>query len=347
MRRAHPSPFRILTALVFSGLLAVTSACASSSDQAAADDNQVGSNGSAESFAFTDDRGEEVTLDKATDIRVVAHEDAANALMHFGITPVGIFGGAPLDNNPQLEGLDVSGIESLGEVWGEIDLEKLATVQPDIIVSTFYPGEDGQLFKGGVYGFGKKNQQETAQKIAPILALDATQPSSDLISRFGELAAALGTDLESDEMVAQKEAFDTAVEELKAAIAEKPDLDAVAVTPDASAAYFAVPTKFSDLNDYLNWGMDIVAPDHDMVSTYYSSHSWENAGDYVTDLVLLDARGYSLTAEEMAKYPSWSQLPAVKAAQMGTWVRVALNYEDYTEQVKQLTEMYESAENVA
>ena len=347
MRRVHPSQFRVLAALLLVGLLALISACASSSEQQAASEDPGSGGEGATSFSFTDDRGEDVSLDKSSDFRVVAHEDAANALMHFGIKPVGIFGGAPLDDNPQLEGLDVSGIESLGEVWGEIDLEKLGTLQPDLIVSTFYPGEDGQLFEGGVYGFGKKNQQATAQKIAPILALDATQPSSELIARFGELAAALGADLESEEMVAQKEAFDSAVADLEAAIAESPDLDAVAVTPDASAAYFAVPTKFSDLNDYLNWGMNIVEPDHDMVSTYYSSHSWENAGDYVTDIVLLDARGYSLTAEEMAKYPSWSQLPAVEAGQMGTWVRVALNYEDYTAQIEQLTEVYESAENVA
>lgn len=347
MRRVHVSQFRVLAALMLVGLLALTTACASSSEQQSAGDDPGSTDGNAESFSFTDDRGEEVTLDKSSDIRVVAHEDAANALMHFGIKPVGIFGGAPLDDNPQLGDLDVSGIESLGEVWGEIDLEKLGTLQPDLIVSTFYPGTDGQIFEGGVYGFGKKNQQATAQQIAPILAMDATQPSSDLIAKFGELSAALGTDLESEEMVDQKQEFDAAVEELKAAIAEKPDLDAVAVTPDASAAYFAVPTKFSDLNDYLNWGMNIVEPDHEMVSTYYSSHSWENAGDYVTDLVLLDARGYSLTAEEMAKYPSWSQLPAVKADQTGTWMRVALNYDDYTEQIEQLTAAYKSAEDVA
>jgi iron complex transport system substrate-binding protein len=347
MRRVHPSQFRVLAALLLVGLLALTTACASSSEQQTAGDDPGSNDGNAEPFSFTDDRGEEVTLDKSSDIRVVAHEDAANALMHFGIKPVGIFGGAPLEDNPQLGDLDVSGIESLGEVWGEIDLEKLGTLQPDLIVSTFYPGTDGQIFEGGVYGFGKKNQQATAQQIAPILAMDATQPSSDLIAKFGELSSALGTDLESEELVEQKQEFDAAVEELKAAIAEKPDLDAVAVTPDASAAYFAVPTKFSDLNDYLNWGMNIVEPDHEMVSTYYSSHSWENAGDYVTDLVLLDARGYSLTAEEMAKYPSWSQLPAVKADQTGTWMRVALNYDDYTEQIEQLTAAYESAEDVA
>ncbi|MGH8908259.1 MAG: hypothetical protein ACRD0K_17565 [Egibacteraceae bacterium] len=72
--------------------------------------------GAAESWSFTDDRGVEVTLGSRRR-RIVDYDTAASALWHLGLRPVGIFAGYPLAGNPNLAGLDLSGIESVGEVY--------------------------------------------------------------------------------------------------------------------------------------------------------------------------------------------------------------------------------------
>lgn len=314
--------------------------CASSSDGSTGE----GAKGTGEPFAFTDDRGETVELDKPTDIRVVAQEDAAVALMHLGIKPVGIFGGQPMDTNPLLEDLDLSGIESLGEAWGQIKMEKLAALQPDLIISTFYTGEDGVLFEGGVYGFGTEKQQGDAQELAPIIAIDATQPSSQAISRFSELAATLGADVESGEVAEERADFEAAVEDLKAAAAES-GASVLAVTPATDGMYVAVPDAFADTRDLVDWGVNMMTPDGDLVSSYYELLSWENAAKYQPDVVLVDDRGYTLSADQLAEeQPTWTDIDAAAAGRVGYWSRITLDYADYTEHVTQLTELLKATD---
>ncbi|MGH3749337.1 MAG: ABC transporter substrate-binding protein, partial [Micromonosporaceae bacterium] len=296
----------------------------------AADDGAAGGG----SFSFTDDRGETVKLDKSK-LRVVAQEDAANALMHFGIKPVGIFGGAPLSKNPMLEGLDTKGIESVGEVFGEVKMEKLAELRPDVIVSTHYTG-DGVLFPGGVYGFKSKKMQNDAKRLAPILAINATKPSSTVIERFGALAKAMGADVDGGKVAKQRNAYQAAVRDLKTAAKEN-DLDVLAVTPAQDQVYFAVPDAFSDLRDLEQWGVTVMTPDGKLVSSYYEAVSWENAAKYQPDVVLVDTRGYTLGPEALKKYPTWNELKAVQAGQVGEWVRVSLSYQDYTKRITDLT----------
>lgn len=299
----------------------------------------------ASGFTFTDDRGVTVSLDKP-DIRVVAQEDAANALMHLGIKPVGIFGGSPMSSNPMLKGLDLSGVESLGETFGEIKMEKLVVLKPDVIISTFYTG-DGVLFPGGVYGFGTEKLQKDAQSIAPILALDSTKPSSTVISRFSELAAALGADVAGGDLATAKATWEDAVAELKKAAAAHGDLTVLATTPATDQMYFAVPDLFPDLLDLKDWGVKVMTPTGKLVSSYYEAVSWENAAEYQPDIVLVDARGYTLSTDELNKYPTWTAMKAVAAGQLGTWVRVSLNYPDYTVQIQQLTKLLNSAKKVS
>jgi iron complex transport system substrate-binding protein len=329
-------PLRLLPAVLVALVLA-TAGCQASPVSNGADGGDNAAAGTP--FSFTDDRGETVAVDKS-DLRVVAQEDAAQALMHFGIKPVGIFGGAPMEKNPMLEGLDLTGVESVGEAWGEINMEKLAVLQPDIIVSTFYTG-DGVLFPGGVYGFGTEKQQNDAEQIAPILAIDATQASSQVINRFGELAAALGADVDSGRYAEERAAVEAAVADLEAA-AKKSDASVLAVTPATDAVYVAVPKAFADTQDLLDWGVNVMEPTGKLVSSYYEKLSWENAATYQPDVVLIDIRGYTLGAEELEReYPTWRDISAVEDDSIGSWVRISLNYPDYTERVRQLTGLLE------
>lgn len=347
MRSSHPlrghvrsrftSPGRLIVGVLLAAAL-TTAGCSATGSSA----DESGSGGSG-SFTFTDDRGEEVSLDKdPSELRIVAQEDAAQALMHLGIKPVGVFGGTAMDKNPTLEGLDLDGVESVGESWGQIKMEKLAMLHPDLIVSTIYTG-DGALFDGGVYGFGTEKQQDDAAKIAPIVAIKATQPSSKVIERFTDLAGALGADVDSGDVAESRKAFETAVADLKKAAADS-KASVLAVTPATDAYYVAVPDAFADTQDLVAWGVDMMKPTGKLVSSYYEALSWENAATYQPDIILIDRRGYTLSSDDLGEqYPTWNDIGAVKADSVGSWMRISLNYDDYTEQVRELTALLEKA----
>ena len=103
-------------------LLAAATLAACGSDSAA-------SEGSGESWTYTDGSGETVELDSRP-TRIIAHAHAAAALMSFGIRPVGIYADTPIEEDPGLKDLDLEGIEILGETWGEVDVAKAAGVDP-------------------------------------------------------------------------------------------------------------------------------------------------------------------------------------------------------------------------
>jgi iron complex transport system substrate-binding protein len=87
-------------------------------------------------WKFTDDRGVEVSLD-APPQHIVAHEYALAALWDYGVRPIGTYGSVAMDDQPIFADLDLGDIESVGEVWGEVNLEALAALQPDLIISTY------------------------------------------------------------------------------------------------------------------------------------------------------------------------------------------------------------------
>ena len=333
---AHPGR-ALLGILVAVLMAALASGCGSNDPASGSSGTEPGS----KTFSFTDDRGETVTLD-TSNVRIVAQEDAAQALMHFGIKPVGIFGGSAMDKNAVLAGLDLSGVESVGEAWGEIKMEKLAALHPDIIVSTIYDG-DGALFPGGVYGFGTEKQQDDAAAIAPLVAIKATQPSSQVISRFGDLAKALGADVDSGQYADERATFETAVADLKAEAA-KSQASVLAVTPATDADYVAVPDAFADTQDLVDWGVNMMKPTGKLVSSYYEALSWENAANYQPDIILVDTRGYTLGEDDLeSQYPTWNDIKAVQDGNIGEWVRISLNYPDYTKRVQELTKLLKSA----
>jgi len=261
-------------------------------------------------WAFTDDRGVEVSLESRPR-RVVAYETAASALWYLGIDPVGIFAVSPLAENPQLSGVDLSGIEPVGEVYGEINMERLAALRPDLIVTAFDPGEPEVAS-----GFADVGQQEQAQAIAPIVAIDGTKSPTVVIGRFEELAEALGADLNTPELAAARDRFDEAVEELRAAVASKPGLRALAIGA-YDQLYFAKPAAFPALRQYQQWGLDLVEPGGD--NRFWDIVSFELADKYPADLILYDNRPVSLSLGDLAKIPTWRTLPAVEAGQLVGW----------------------------
>jgi hypothetical protein len=129
------------------------SACGSEEREGAGEDSGP--------WRFTDDRGRKLERD-ARPKRIVANEATAAALWYAGVQPVGIFAGSPLKESTLLEGVDLEGIRPLGEVYGEIDLERLAALKPDVIVTAFNPDQAPVLF-----GFKNESQQKEGGGVRP------------------------------------------------------------------------------------------------------------------------------------------------------------------------------------
>jgi len=118
-----------------------------------------------------------------------------------------------------LKGLDLTGIESAGEVYGEVNVEKLVALDIDLVVTAFDPRQNGPIF-----GFVEGPVQGQVERTAPIVAINAIEDLGGVIRRFEDLAASLGADAQAPEMVTARERFENAHADLRAAAAAKPDL---------------------------------------------------------------------------------------------------------------------------
>ncbi|MGH8907850.1 MAG: ABC transporter substrate-binding protein [Egibacteraceae bacterium] len=299
-------------------------------------------------WAFTDDRGVEVALGSRPR-RIVVNETVASALWHLGIELVGVFGGAPLtEDNPNLFGVDLSGIESVGQVYGEVNLEKLAALRPDLIVTNFDPRQEGVLF-----GFVDTSLQEKMEAIAPIVALDRSRELTVVIRRFEELAAALGADLQAPDVVAARQRFEEARDRVRAAVAAKPGLRAVALQAfPGEGIYVARPKNSPGLRHFQGLGLDVVEPksqpsdlSEDLADFYYEFISFERADTYPADLILIGSEGGPSPLDALATIATWKALPAVEAGQLVDW-RILDNwsYPAYTHDLELLADAVERAD---
>jgi iron complex transport system substrate-binding protein len=290
-------------------------------------------------WKFTDDRGVEISLDQPPQ-RIVAHEYALAALWDYGVRPVGTYGSVTIDDQPIFENLDLEGIESVGHVWGEVNLEALAALQPDLIISTYWPSEK---LLGGV----KDDKLESKMRaLAPFVGIDAQVPATKTIERFEELAGALGQDLDSPEIEAIHADFDEAVESFQSAVEATPGLTAMAVYADPEALYVGKTDDYSDLREYEAWGLKVQSGESS--DPYWEIVSWENADKYPADLILYDGRATAPSLDELAEIPLWTELPAVQANQLAPWhMEEGVSYRLFTQHIKELTAVIETSDIVA
>jgi iron complex transport system substrate-binding protein len=299
-----------------------------------------------EGWSFTDDRQVTVNLESMP-TRIIAQEDSAAALWSFGVRPIATFGNAPLADNPNFEGEDISAVESVGEIYGEIDLEKMAALRPDLLVTTMWPGQgssDG--------GWSSQRQADLVGRIAPTVSIAANVPYTRMIDRFAELAEALGADPDAPEMKESRQQLDSALASLRAAVEAKPDLQVLAAAAYAgSTFYVANPPLYSDLMVFETLGLNLVHPPLEAVAEsdgYWEELSWENVDKYPADIILLDARAAGLPADELVpQQPTFARLPAVEAGQTGEWfVGTMYRLPIFVQSVEDLTALVERSKQV-
>jgi iron complex transport system substrate-binding protein len=285
-------------------------------------------------WEFTDGSGEVVKLDE-TPTRIIAHSGEAAALMSYGIKPVGIYADESVKTDPNLEGLDLSGIEILGEEWGVIDVAKASTLDPDLIVADWWPAEEAHSgLEEGVKASSKK-----LADLAPVVGASQGSSILELAEGYEKLAESLGADVDDPELSADKTRFEEAVDAFSEVVASKPGLTALAVSPADDLLYVANPEYAPELLDFQKWGLDVINPDKpDPGFPYWENLSWENADKYQPDVLLLDSRTFDDSLATGEAQPTWDSIRAAKAGQVISWPAFWLHtYGHYADALEQLT----------
>jgi iron complex transport system substrate-binding protein len=263
-------------------------------------------------WSFTDARGVEVRLPRRPE-RVVAYAGVAAVLWDYGVRPVGIFGphrredGSP---DTTVGDVDLSSVGSAGESYESLDHEALAALRPDLVVT----GMSGDTVMWVI----ADDAVDRVTRIAPLVALEGYGvPAEQIIAGHERFARLLGADTDTPELANARTRLDHATTAVRTAVAAKPDLRVLVTYAEPEGLSIARPSQFPDLLTFRGLGLDLVEPAGG--EQYYETLSWEEAGRYPADLILHDTRAFSLQPGQLAAYPTWAALPAVRAGQVGRW----------------------------
>ncbi|MEO6604731.1 MAG: ABC transporter substrate-binding protein [Aeromicrobium sp.] len=272
-------------------------------------------------WTFTDDLGSKIKLDAAPE-RLLVQSSMAAALTDLGLGDqiVGTFG--PLKNaagepDSQVAGLDiddVTDVTAAGE-YGSIDLEKAATLNVDLVVTSAYLDDDLWYINDAT--------AKDLKKLAPIAVVSfdgKTLP--ELLDGTERAAKALGADL--DDASEAHDEFETAAQRVKDAAAELGDRKILAGSPSKELFYASNPAVSPDLSywrDELN--LPLVVPSNPDEGGYFESLSWEKADKYPTDVFLYDDRVGETGLALLDDQPVFETLAAAKSKAYIPWTSVA------------------------
>jgi len=292
-------------------------------------------------WSYTDATGATVEKD-TTPKRVVVLNDIAISFVEYGLQPVGTFGQLTMAKDQRFADLDTDGITQLGDAYGDIDLEELAALQPDLVVTSVYPkDEQGTLddTQPG-YGFKDKEQEQQIEAIAPVVQVKWGGKGEDVIEEIADLAESLGAPESKVEAAEQR--FDNAEDTLEQA-AKQSDVSVVSMFADGSGAYVTRPTDEPSLQMYSSFGVDFVTPKPK--GFYWGIYSWENAGQITGDVLLLSQQGYQVA--DLEEQPTFADNPALEAGQVHSWTFPALDYASQADYMTKLAGWLEDSKKVS
>ncbi|MGW0390723.1 ABC transporter substrate-binding protein [Streptomyces sp. NPDC003042] len=323
------------------GLVAVLAACGGTD---AAKDG-AGDKGAAASgpWTFKDDLGKDVAT-KSAPKNIVAFTGTAAALNDYGIKVKGVFGPTKTaDGKPDVQAgsLDISKVEILGNVYDEFNVEKYAALQPDLLVTNTWDG---------TYWYVPEASKDNILKLAPAAAIsvggDATLDKS--LARTAELAKSLGADMNSKTTVDAKARFEAASTKLREATKANPGIKVLVGSGAADLFYVSTPKTSADLKYFEQLGVEFVVPEKLDEGGFFESLSWENAGKYKADVVLLDNRTGTLQPQDLKAKPTWAELPAVKAGQITPRVTEPIySYDRCAQLLEDLAKSIQNAKKVS
>ncbi|WP_370418610.1 ABC transporter substrate-binding protein [Streptomyces sp. QH1-20] len=310
--RTHsPSRRGILAAGGALGIGAFLTACGGGGSK---DSGGNGSGSDSGPWTFKDDRGTTVKADK-TPKKVVAFTGTAAALHDFGFECAGVFGPTKLKDgkpDPQAGDLDVDKVTVLGNAWGEFNVEKYAAMSPELLVTNMLQAQE--------LWYVPDDSKKKILGLAPSVGINVTKVSlTQVIGRYAELAGSLGADLKAKKVTDAKARFEKASETLRQAARAKKGLKVLCASGSADLLYVSEPGVYADLTYFKQLGVEFIVPDK-VTGGFFESLSWENAGKYAADLILLDNRTSALQPKDLESKPTWAGLPAVKAGQITPWL---------------------------
>lgn len=291
-------------------------------------------------WTYTSGDGKTYTADKVP-TRIIAQGEAAAALIAHGIRPVGIFLSQPLKDTKSLQGVDLDGIEIIGETWGTIDAEKAAALRPDLIVSGYWTTEKAY---GGLEN-GVEESSKKVARLAPVVGPVADASVEKMLDGFEELSASLGADLDSEQIAGDRKAFEEARDRFTKTVKDS-DVQVLAVSPGDDVLYVAVPEHSAELADFTRYGLDIIVPKSpDPKFPYWENLSWENADRYQPDLILMDDRALKQSMKIVENQPTWKKIKAADAGAVTPWPAFWIStYRDYAEQLDTLADAVQKAD---
>lgn len=264
-----------------------------SADSADSNDHQ-------QAWSYTDDIGTTVDLDhrpetiaslldgttatlisRGVDVAASPLEDANDAMFEHAETDTG----------------DIEGI-STGTAM-QIDVEKLASVEPDLIVDATAGDE-----------LLAASANEDIEDIAPVVGLNTGGPDTEsILSSADRFADALTGDSGSGDDATDR--YDTAAEELSAATRENPDVQVAVVMPTTNALWVNNPEVTPYLVTLNNLGVRFVPVSASEQSTVSQSEeiSWEEVTDFPADIIL----SYGMWP---VSQPGWDRIGAVRSGQV-------------------------------
>jgi iron complex transport system substrate-binding protein len=295
----------LLTGALGLGAGVLLSACGDAGDDSGPAADQA--------WEYTDDRGKKLTL-KARPQRVVAYAGAAAALWDLGLRPVGMFGPskrADGSQDPQSGSVDLNAVTSVGNTFGEFNVEKYLSLRPDLLVSVMY---DKKLW------YVPDDSAAKIEQIAPTVGLNVAKVGlTDVLGRFEKLARALGADTGATSVTEAKAAFDKAGTELADAAKAAAGVRVLALSASQDAVYVTIPEYYPDLTHLAERGVDLVVPAKADPTGFWETLSWENVAKYPADVIMYDARTQALQPDQLKSNAAWSRLPAVTAGQLIPW----------------------------
>ncbi|PAZ09545.1 ABC transporter substrate-binding protein [Streptomyces sp. SA15] len=327
------------------GLGAFLAACGDSDSKDSGSDSTAGAKASGP-WTFKDDRGTTVKLDQVP-ANIVAFTGVAAALYDYGVSVKGVFGPTKTaDGKPDVQAgdMDVSKLTVLGNVWDQFNVEKYATLAPDVLISTMFDD-------AGTLWYVPEASKDKIAQLAPSVGISVydrqlTKP----LERMWELAESLGGDMTSAKVTDAKKRFEAAATRLRAAAKAKPEIKVMAGSASQELFYVSGTNLSIDLEYFKALGVNFVEPPESAKKEgggWFESLSWENVDKYAADIIMMDDRSSTIQPAEVSE-ATWKKLPAVKAGQViGRSPEPILSYDKCVPLVEDLAEAIEKAKKVS
>ncbi|WP_338703607.1 ABC transporter substrate-binding protein [Streptomyces sp. Q6] len=347
-RLSRPSRRGILAA---GGALGLGVALAACGNDDGSKDSGSGSTAKADKsgpWSFKDDRGTTVKLDKVP-ANIVAFTGVGAALYDYGVQVKGVFGPTTVKGGKpdvQAGDMDVSKVTVIGNEWGQFNIEKYASLAPDVLITTMFDD-------AGTLWYVPEESAKKIAKLAPSVGISVfdrqlTQP----LERMYALAESLGADLKADKVVAAKKRFETAAARLRKAAKAHPDIKVMAGSASADIFYVSGTDLSIDLEYFKALGVNFVEPTEAAKKAsggWFENLSWENVDKHQADIIMMDDRAQALQPDALkGEKPTWDKLPAVKAGQViARSPEPILSYDKCAPLLENLAEAIENAKKVS